>query len=219
MMDPTAVLTLALPWLSKQALKALEALGARWLEALATDQTRKLQVRLRLAPPLDERALKLAWITYVQLVTRISIVPIPDDQGFDREALSSLHALFTRLRDALEEVGPTSANQRSDGGTPIGVVVAVLLNVVLRPFLSHWHPRLEQHEAACLDGASKWDHEQAWPEHPEFREQLAVLQDGLVQLAAALEALMELEPLASLRERGRVPELNGSQAQDDAGQG
>ena len=41
-----------------------------------------------------------AWELYVELVTRVSVVPPQADQELLREALTSLNSLFTTTRDA-----------------------------------------------------------------------------------------------------------------------
>ncbi len=188
------------PWITNAALQAFQRTVGSWFESQVDGQLKRVAVRLKLVKRLDDNATALAWEAYVELVTRISIVPMPDDQGFDREALDSLYTLFGKLRAALVRAGPQSAARAADDSMPIGTSIAVVLNVVLRPFVAYWHPRLERHEATRPPNVSKWDHEQAWSEHGAFREQLATLRANLVRFAAALEEVLDLPALARLRD-------------------
>ncbi len=131
------------------------------------------------ADPTERRA---AWSLYVELITRISVQPLGLEQGFDREAISSLYRLFQITREILREAGPdVGATQHSVGGIAIAV-----LNKRIRPFLSKWHPELSNHEANRPSGISQQDHEQAWPGHDAFREELEQLRCDLASYANAL---------------------------------
>jgi hypothetical protein len=57
-----------------------------------------------------------------------------------REAMNSLYSLFGSTREILRKAGPTvGASHDSVGGIAIAV-----LNKGLRPFLSKWHPLLQE---------------------------------------------------------------------------
>lgn len=202
-MEPvTTLISFAWPWISQPVIDTLSA----WFGDRLQRQVRQLEVKLRLAPILEPKSREFAWEVYVELVTRISIVPLPDDEGSDREALASLYSLFGNLREALVRAGPDTAKPSGDG-TSVATFVAVLLNTMLRPFLSHWHPHLEQHEVKKGSRVSRREHEAAWADHLEFRRELRELQENLVRFAAALEELLELPKMASLRELSAPPSL------------
>ncbi len=134
------------------------------------------------ADPAERRA---AWSLYVELVTRVAIQPLGNDQGLDREALSSLHTLFATTREILKSAGPDVGSGRESVG---GIAIAVL-NRGLRPFLAHWHPLLDEWEAERDPGVGRRDHERAWPRREEFRTTLAELRRELEGYAAALAAI------------------------------
>jgi hypothetical protein len=90
----------------------------------------------------DEAERWAAWELYVELVTRITVVDLPPDQGLLREALSSLHSLFPTTRDILRRYGPAVAPQGKEGGITFGYLAVAILNGVLRALLSTWHPAL-----------------------------------------------------------------------------
>ncbi len=129
--------------------------------------------------PTERRA---AWSLYVELVTRIAVEQLSVAEGIDREALSSLHALFGVTREVLTTAGPdVGASRESVGGIAISV-----LNVGIRPFLTKWHPELEEWESRRSSGVSAREHERAWPRHGAFREELAQLTRDLSLYADAL---------------------------------
>ena len=127
-----------------------------------------------------------AWKLYVELMTRISIQPLGESEGFLREALSSLHQLFGVTRDILKEAGPdVGAAKNSVGG-----IAMIVLNNALRPVLSKWHPLLEDWENKRAAGVSQIAHERDWPDGKQLRVQLDALRgelskyaDGLAQIA------------------------------------
>ncbi len=99
----------------------------------------------------NEAERRASWDLLVELVTRVSVVPLGDDQGLLREALTSLHALFDATRATLIRHGPELPVARR-GELSFAVISAHLLNAVLRPVLVEWHPRLVAHEAAGGSG-------------------------------------------------------------------
>ena len=87
-----------------------------------------------------------AWELLVELSTRTSMSDLDDDQGTARAALSSLYTLFETTRSILRTHGAAVARSKGDGNLSFGVIAVRILNDVLRPLLSEWHPRLEQYE-------------------------------------------------------------------------
>ena len=47
-----------------------------------------------------------AWELYVELITRVAVVPLPAGEGLLREALTSLYTLFGATRDILRRARP-----------------------------------------------------------------------------------------------------------------
>lgn len=133
--------------------------------------------------PTERRA---AWSLYIELVTRIAVHPLQADQGLLRESLNSLYSLFATTRQILKEGGPSvGASKNSVGGIAIAV-----LNNGLRPFLSRWHPMLEEWELQRPDGVSRQQHEKQWSMEPQLRAELENLRLALEQYSKALAEIV-----------------------------
>ena len=138
------------------------------------------------ADPTEQNA---AWSLYVELVTRIAVQSLATEEGFLREALNSLYTLFGTTREVLKSAGPkVGASQHSVGGIAIAV-----LNNGLRPFMTRWHPALEEWEAQRSDKVSKKVHEQKWSEVAQMRQELTELRNDLEQYAIALAKIAGVE--------------------------
>jgi hypothetical protein len=136
---------------------------------------------------LTER--KAAWSLYVELVTRIAVEPLAEEEGLLREALNSLYSLFGTTREILKEAGPDVGASRSSVG---GIAIAVL-NRGLRPFLAKWHPRLQVWESKRPVEVSPSEHEQKWSDALELRNQLEALRGKLYKYALALADIAGIE--------------------------
>jgi hypothetical protein len=91
------------------------------------------------ADPTERNA---AWELYIELVTRVAVQSLNPQEGLVREAMNSLYSLFGSTREILRRAGPNvGASHDSVGGIAIAV-----LNNGLRPFLSKWHPLLQEWE-------------------------------------------------------------------------
>ncbi|MGJ3252080.1 MAG: hypothetical protein ACFE0J_13250 [Elainellaceae cyanobacterium] len=123
-----------------------------------------------------------AWELYIELVTRVAVQSLSADAGTVREAMNSLYSLFGSTREILRKAGPdVGASHDSVGGIAIAV-----LNNGLRPFLSKWHPLLQEWEAKKTPGISPQTHEKAWDQEPVLRSELEVLRGDLEKYANAL---------------------------------
>ncbi|MFV0257775.1 MAG: hypothetical protein ACK5PP_04925, partial [Acidimicrobiales bacterium] len=126
-----------------------------------------------------------AWEMYVELSTRISVVPLDPDDGLLREALASLYTLFGSTRDILRRHGPgvakvpTTVNDRSDRYS-FGYLATWVLNGAVRPTLAKWHPLLDDWEAGRPDGTSRRAHERAWNRHDELRDAVEAVRHVLI---------------------------------------
>lgn len=113
-----------------------------------------------------------AWELLVELVTRTTVTPLGPDEGVLREALTSVYSLFGVTREVLRRNGPEVARDKGNGNPSLATIAAVILNTVLRPLLSTWHPALTACEAERpVDvGAVQW--ERQWSQAPELRQAL-----------------------------------------------
>ena len=137
----------------------------------------------------DETQVRAAWSLYVELVTRIAVEPLTQDEGLYREELNSLYSLFATTREILKEAGPSmGASQKSVGGLAIAV-----LNKGLRPFLAKWHPRLQDWEGKRSLEVSPKVHELNWSEVTSFQSELTKLRENLIVYAQALAAIAGVE--------------------------
>ncbi|MGW5115303.1 TIR domain-containing protein [Streptomyces noursei] len=134
------------------------------------------------ASPNDiERA--VAFDLQVELALRVGVQPLADGQGSLREALTSLHSLFTTARDGLHRLGPSASSSR------LPQLVAALINDYLRPFLSTWHPALEVHEAGRPGTMSVIEHERRWERAVDMRNALSALREPLTEITSVLGEL------------------------------
>src|SRR5262249_48698669 len=85
---------------------------------------------------VNNDARQVAWKLYIETVTRVSTQPLANEQGFIREALTSLYGLFTTTRDMLKAGRPSIP---VPGSQTVEYLAITMLNHELRPFLSKWH--------------------------------------------------------------------------------
>lgn len=133
---------------------------------------------------IDREQRKVAWKLFIEVMTRVATQPLAEDTGNLREALSSLYSLFATTRDLLKGMRPSPVVQ---GGYTVEHLAVFMLNRVLRPFLSKWHPRLKQQE----------DAKEAIPVNldQEIRAALKDVQDQLSGYAHNFGTLAEVEGL------------------------
>jgi hypothetical protein len=131
---------------------------------------------------------RAAWELYVELLTRVAVVPLRPGEGLVREALDSLYSLFATTRGVLREAGPQVAEPKPDGQYNLAFLAVAMLNFALRPVLTHWHPVLEEWEATRPPGRSRREHEQAWPRIGALRGELELTRQQLTYFAALLAA-------------------------------
>ncbi|MFI6011504.1 hypothetical protein ACIBAG_22270 [Streptomyces sp. NPDC051243] len=129
---------------------------------------------------------RAAWELYVELVTRVSVVPLREEEGLLREALSSLYSLFTTTREVLRKYGPEVAEPKKNGQYNFGYLAVAMLNYGIRPLLASWHPALEDWETHRPADRSRRDHELAWSRASELRTALRDTRNILTAYAGLL---------------------------------
>jgi hypothetical protein len=134
----------------------------------------------------NEAERKAAWEMYVELITRISVAELLPDEGLLREALSSLYTIFDTTRKILREYGPDVAQAKGDDEVSFGYLAVAILNTVLRPVLSKWHPLLLDYENTRDRAVAPAEHEQQWDKYDELRQVLNDVRQVLTEYAALL---------------------------------
>ncbi|MFF0144510.1 hypothetical protein [Amycolatopsis sulphurea] len=140
---------------------------------------------------------KASWELYVELATRISVVPLGRDEGLAREALSSLYTLFATTRRILGTYGPDVSPPSAADKITFGKLALTVLNAAVRPLLAHWHPLLGAWEESRPDGVSPIAHENAWPEIEKLRGEIEQMRLGLLQVAKLLADVAGAAPLTA----------------------
>ena len=130
----------------------------------------------------DETQQHAAWELYIELSTRVAIHPLKPDEGFIREAITSLYKIVEATRRILRDAGPTVAK----GPHSFGPVAIEVIVKGIRPFLSKWHPLLYDFEHSRQVDVEALEHERAWDRAPEFFSDLAELQKQMQIYSEAL---------------------------------
>ncbi|WP_279581337.1 hypothetical protein [Fodinicola feengrottensis] len=127
-----------------------------------------------------------AWELYTELISRVSVVPLPPDQGLLRDALTSLYSLFDTTRGILRKYGPDLAPRHRQDDITFGRVAFGVLNTALRLFMTKWHPELKDWEFGRPAGVGPLAHERAWARAGELRAELEEVRVALLELAKLL---------------------------------
>lgn len=135
---------------------------------------------------IDQTQRNAAWEIYIELITRVTVVELKDNEGLLREALSSFYALFDLTRNILKKYGPGIATPSQPTDTTLGHIAVAVLNKVLRPLLAQWHPILKEHEDKRSKNISVPDHEREWSHAQELRQEIRNIQEQLVEYANVL---------------------------------
>jgi hypothetical protein len=138
------------------------------------------ELRFTVAP--DNRL--VAWQLFVETATRVSTQSLAPDTGKLREALSSLYSLFQAVRTSLKEARPSRPGGKGPTVEELGVA---MLNRELRPFLSRWHPLLEEWEQQHAG-----EPERSWERNSECRAALTELQHRLDEYSRGFAQLAGL---------------------------
>ncbi|OIK03202.1 hypothetical protein [Streptomyces monashensis] len=139
-----------------------------------------------------------AWELYLELVTRVSVEELGRDEGFLREALSSFYTFFRTTREILRRYGPDVAPRLSPGHVSFGVLAVTVLNRVLRPLLSSWHPRLTAYESRRPEGRDPVAWEREWEHADALRDEIAEVRRTLASLARTLQEVAGVGDLIDL---------------------
>src|SRR5580700_10799811 len=114
-----------------------------------------------------------AWELYVELLTRITVQPLAENEGDEATALESIHSLFPLTREIIRKYGRH--------GNDFAKLAIIVLNQIIRPFTARWH-------LASLQGAFK-DEKRC----KIFRKELADLQMLLIRYTQMLGEMAAVE--------------------------
>jgi hypothetical protein len=140
----------------------------------------------------DENERNAAWDLYVELITRVSVVELKPNEGFLKEALSSLYSLFQTTRDILKKYGASVARSKSESSISFGYLAIAILNTVLRPVLAKWHPLLLDYESRKEKNISAMEYERNWEKHEELRQVLNDVRLILIEYAELLAQVADV---------------------------
>lgn len=135
---------------------------------------------------IDQIQRNAAWEIYVELITRVTVVELKDNEGLIREAFNSFYSLFETTRNILKKHGPDIATPTQPEDTTLGHIAVAVLNKVIRPLLAKWHPILKEYEDKRPKNKSIPEHEQKWEHAAELRGEIRNIQQQLVKYADVL---------------------------------
>lgn len=138
---------------------------------------------------------KAAWELVVELVTRISVIELKENDGILREALNSIYSLFSTTREVLRTYGPSVAVSHEDANYSLGKLAVNMLNFELRPLLAKWHPLLQEYESRKEENVSVKAHEDKWENGKELRKELNKARIVLIDYSKFLAKAAGVEPL------------------------
>jgi hypothetical protein len=123
-----------------------------------------------------------AWDLYIELLTRVTTQYLAPDEGDEKSALASLHAVFPLTRDILKKHG--------SGAGEFAKLAIPVVNQIIRPCTSKWHRLLL---TGAFDDPAR---------RVEFRADLAAVQGQLRNYCKALADMAAVEDLTSLENTG-----------------
>jgi hypothetical protein len=127
---------------------------------------------------------RVAWKLFIETLTRVATQPLSTHHGSLREAIGSLHRLFTDTRELLKTMHPS----KPTADITVEVCAVKMLNQEIRPFLSRWHVRLQEFESRHNEIA-----EADWPDNAACRKELEALRDRLISYTRAFGQLAGLK--------------------------
>ncbi|MFE3174527.1 toll/interleukin-1 receptor domain-containing protein [Amycolatopsis sp. NPDC059090] len=138
---------------------------------------------------VDDEERRTAHRILNELTSRVSLHELPDGEGLLRDALSSLHTLFDRIRQICGEVDPDTLRPSTPVRPGLATLTRRLQDDILRPFLLYWHPRLSDHHELRPSDVGSHAHELAWPLQTQLRSEFSKLQLSIAEVADELAVL------------------------------
>lgn len=119
-----------------------------------------------------------AWELYIELLTRITTQPLPEEHGDEYTALDSIYSIFNLTREVIKRHGRLCVEF-----TKIAIVI---LNQIIRPFTAKWHKLMIE---KAFEDPKKC---------AEFRKELEDLQKILRIYTKMLADMSDVEDLTEL---------------------
>ena len=131
-----------------------------------------------------------AWELYVEMVTRTPLGGFSSQEVSLREALNSIYSLIETTVGILKKCGPGVARLKGGGDLSFGYLAVSMLNLVVRPLLTGWHPKLRSWERdnPHLD-------EREWEERNDFLSALDGISGQLRQYAGLFAEVADVPEL------------------------
>ena len=148
----------------------------------------------------DESEIKAAWELYVEMATRTPLGGFSRQEGSVREALNSIYSMFDTTRDILRSYGPSVARPKGGRELSFGYLAVSMLNHVLRPLLTEWHPQLRDWER---DNARL--HESEWPGRSDFLRALGETEEVLRKYARLFTEVADVPELTEELDAANTP--------------
>ena len=145
---------------------------------------------LKLKVKLSEAHRGIGWRLFVESATRITTQRVEPDEGFIREALTSLYKLFEIVRTELKALPPSEIIAKP-GEDTVESYALRMLNDGLRQMLSRWHPRLSAWEKSGKP-------ESAWPLAEYCRRDLESTRQIILEYTWGLGEIIKVPQLAHL---------------------
>lgn len=143
----------------------------------------------------DDAEKQAAWEIYVELVTRVPLAVLEEEQGILREALSSLYSVFQTTRTILRRFGPVPTRPGVGPNQSFSYLAVEMLNIALRPLLSKWHPLLKDYEERRPLSVGILEYERQWEKYAELRQEIASTRRALLTYANALAKIADTSSL------------------------
>lgn len=132
-----------------------------------------------------------AWEIYIELITRVPLAILAENQGILREALSSLYTLFQITRTILRHLGPVRPRPDLLPEQSPAFLAVRMLNSTLRPLLVKWHPLLRDYEERRPTSLGVLEYERRWERYAELRREITGLRPALLDYARAFAHIAE----------------------------
>ena len=143
----------------------------------------------------DESEVRAAWELYVEMVTRTPLGDVSSQEGSLREALDSIYSLFDTTRGILRKYGHGVARPKNRHKLSFGYLAVSMLNRVLHPLLTEWHPKLH-----AWQRNNPHLHESEWEGRGDFLNALDEIRVHLRQYSDLFAEVANVPELMEVRD-------------------